>query len=329
MLLMAFGGPDRLEEVGPFMARLMGREPGQEAVARTQARYSAIGGCSPLPGIAATIADALRAALASRGDDVPVAVGMRYCSPGMSEGLAALADAGAGRVVAVSLSPFDSASSSGAYRTALAEAASAYPDLTIVEASSFRDAAGFLAALRRGCTDALRSLSGEHIGVLFTAHSLPATDPDTGRYSAQLASAAVAVASASGLEAHAHARRRQTWLPGVDAFGSGVSRRPWLLSYQSKGQRGGEWLGPDIADVLRAMSAAGFDGVAVCPIGFATDHMETLYDLDVDAAEVARMLGLAFARGALPNDSHDMVEALVAVVEPLLGSEDSEMKGRA
>ncbi len=324
VLLMAFGGPDTLDAVGPFMAQLTGREPSADALDRVQARYRVIGGCSPLPGTAAALADALRLALARQGSEVPTAVGMRYCSPTIAEGLAGLAEVGADRVVAVSLSPFDSASSSRAYSAALAAASAAYPQLTVVEAPSFRDGTGFLAALRRGCRGALKPLIGKHAGVVFTAHSLPATDPDAPRYASQLASAAVAVASASGLDAHAAHRRRQSWLPGIEAFGSGRGERPWLLAYQSRGQRGDDWLEPDVAEVLRAMAAAGFEGVAVCPIGFATDHMETLYDLDVDAAEVARLVGLAFERAAVPNDSSDMVEALMAVAEPLLGSEESE-----
>lgn len=324
VLLMAFGGPDSLEAVGPFMEGLTGRAPSADALERVRARYVAIGGGSPLPRIATAIAEALRVALSRRGGEVPVAVGMRYCSPSIAEGLDRLVDAGVDRVVAVSLSPFDSASSSRAYGAALAEAAAGRPDLIVVEAPSFRESPGFLAALRRGCTAALRPLAGSHAGVVFTAHSLPATDPDASRYAAQLASAATAVASASGLDAHAGHRRRQSWLPGIDAFGSGRGERPWLLAYQSRGLRGDAWLEPDVTEVLRAMAAAGFDGVAVCPVGFATDHMETLYDLDVDAAEVARSAGLVFERAAVPNDSSDMVEALVAVTEPLLGDDENE-----
>ena len=103
-------------------------------------------------------------------------------------------------------------------------------------------------------------------------------------------------------------------LAGVDAFGGRNGDAPWLLAFQSKGRRGGAWLGPDLDDVIDAAGAAGYRALVVLPIGFALDHMETLYDLDVSSAERARDAGLLFARALAPNDAAPMIDALAASV---------------
>lgn len=313
VLLMAFGGPDSLEAVGPFCENLMGRMPSAEVLEQIKARYARIGGGSPLPAIAGRVASRLQAEIG-----VPVAVGMRYWQPSIAEGLQQLADAGVTRVVALSLSPFESPASSGAYRAAIAEAAPALPALTVVEAPSFRCAPTFVSSLADAARDAVVALpAASRRAVVFTAHSLPLEDGGAERYVAELRETTAAVAEAAGLPASAEGG--QTWLPGVEAFGSDTAEVPWLFAYQSKGRRGGEWLVPDVADVLKSLAEAGYEAVAVSPVGFATDHMETLYDLDIDAAGLAADLGLAFARAAVPNDSDRMAEALASVVEPLLG----------
>jgi protoporphyrin/coproporphyrin ferrochelatase len=319
VLLMGFGGPDSLDAVAPFCTNLMGREPSAEALERIKDRYRAIGGASPLPAIAADIACKLEAALTVAGRDVPVAVGMRYWHPLMAEGLQRLARAGVTRVVTASLSPFESPASSGAYREAVARAASGSPELTVLEAPSFRSEPAFVGSLADAAAAAVASLpSSARRAVVFTAHSLPVGEGGEERYAAELRETATAVAARAGFAPPAEGGV-QGWLPGVEAYGSDSAEVPWLFAYQSKGQRGGEWLGPDIADVLRASAEAGYEAVAVSPVGFATDHMETLYDLDVVAASLAGEFGLAFSRAAVPNDSDRMVEALAGMVGPLLG----------
>jgi ferrochelatase len=111
---------------------------------------------------------------------------------------------------------------------------------------------------------------------------------------------------------------KQHWLPGIDAYGTENAGTPWLLTYQSKGARPGPWLEPDVLDCVRAMAKAGFDGVIFAPVGFATDHMETLYDLDVEACGLALDLGMDYQRVAVPNDEPEMISALAEVVGPLL-----------
>jgi ferrochelatase len=107
-------------------------------------------------------------------------------------------------------------------------------------------------------------------------------------------------------------------LGGIEAFGTLDGSSPWIVAYQSKGMRPGAWLEPDIEDVFRAAAEGGFTNVVVCPIGFATDHMETLYDLDIVAREDAESVGLGFARAVVPNDSEALIEALAGLVEPML-----------
>jgi ferrochelatase len=249
VLLMGFGGPDSLEAVAPFMANLMGREPSPEAVQRATRRYLTIGGASPLPHIAREIAGKLSEKL-----NIPVAVGMRYWNPFMTEGLAELAAAGVDRVVAVSLSPFESRHSAGGYRASLAEAAKQFPDMTVVEAPSFRRSPDFLMALADGVDAALADLPKEarRRAVLFTAHSLPLADLGDDPYVDELRETAAEVAARTGLPRAADSGK-QGWLKHVDAYGTGQAPVPWMVAYQSKGQRGSEWLEPDIADVIAAM----------------------------------------------------------------------------
>lgn len=316
VLLMAYGGPDCLDAVGPFMCDLTGREPGPEMLARIQARYAAIGGKSPLPEIAHGFAAALEAKLAEVDLAVPVVVGFRYAPPKIGEVLEGLYEAGIRAVVGVSLSPFESKSTSTAYSGAVDEALDRLPGMRVVYAPAFATLPEFAALHERSLRSALDSLDapGDRILTAFTAHSLPVADLETPeRYVAGLrevsSTIALEVGFAPGADFSASER-----LPGIAAFGAPDSARPWVLAYQSKGQRAGDWIGPDIADVMEIAAREGFEGIAVSPIGFATEHMETRYDLDVVETERASRLGLQFARGAAPNSAPELVDAVAASV---------------
>jgi ferrochelatase len=151
--------------------------------------------------------------------------------------------------------------------------------------------------------------------VVFTAHSLPVADIEADpAYVDQLRETAVAVAArcrlgdADGFEA----------LEGIEPFGGHSGAMPWLLAFQSKGRRGGEWIGPDLDDVIDAAVTAGFGSVVISPIGFAMDHMETVYDLDVCAADRALSADIEFARAIAPNDEKKMIETLRDAVNAVL-----------
>ncbi len=318
VLLTGFGGPDSLEAVGPFMRNLSGREPSDELVERVRKRYLAIGGSSPLGEIAGEMAQALREALAEQGSPMPVEVGMRYWRPYIPDGMARLKDAGCDRIVTLSLSPFESKVAHGAYREAIAEAASALGGLDVVEAPLAATLPEYVDLFASATFSTLAELESQEGAVLlFTAHSLPgedlvADDP----YVAGLMAVADAVADQLGVPPGSH-NVGEPVLPGISTFGSIDPIRPWFLAYQSKGARPGDWLGPDLDDVIAAAAAGGATRVVVCPIGFMTDHMETLYDLDVVAADAALSAGIDFARVPVPNEDLGLVGAMARMVRQI------------
>jgi len=318
VLLTAFGGPDSLESVGPFMERFMGREPSPSGLAAAQDKYRAIGGSSPLPAIAATIAASLEGQLAHRGYDAVVRAGMRYWEPSIESALTELVEQGARRVVMVSLSAFESRVTCESYRAAALEVADDIEYLDVCEAPmlhmapQYRDFFGHALAHSLGNSGATQPL------VVMTAHSLPVDDlQEDDPYVGGLREVSDAVATIAGLAGGADFADDER-LPGIAAFGSLEPPTPWLQGYQSRGARPVQWLGPDLEHVMEVAVGAGYDGVVVVPIGFAADHMETLYDLDLKAAERAIVLGLDFVRTRVPNDDDSFVEALVWAVEPLL-----------
>lgn len=319
ILLLGFGGPDSLESVEPFMSALMGRVPSPELVERICGNYRAIGGKSPLLDIANDIAEALGARLAEHGHDVVVRVGMRYWHPYIADSLRELAAAGCERVVSVSLSPFESKVASGQYRRAIEEALAEIGELEVVEAPLASELPAFADFLAESITVAMSGLvSEEDCLVAFTAHSLPeadlvANDP----YVAGLERVASEIAERLGWAKGAR-EAGAPLLEGISAFGSVGSPQPWLLVYQSKGARPGAWLEPSLDALIDAASAAGIGSVAVCPIGFVTDHMETLFDLDTVAAARAAEAGVAFVRAPVPNDDELVVAALAEAVAKLV-----------
>jgi len=318
VLLTAFGGPDSLEAVGPFMARFMGAEPAPAVVAAAQKKYRAIGGSSPLPGVAAAIALSLERHLVHRRYDVVVRAGMRYWEPSIASAVGELVSAGAERVVTVSLSAFESRVTCEAFRAEAHAAARAIELTAVCETPMLHKAPQYRDFFGHACAHLLEHVGAARPLVVMTAHSLPMADVGADDpYAAGLREVSDAVAAIAGLGEGAPFAQDER-LPGVEAFGSLGGVVPWLQAYQSRGVRPGEWLGPDLVDVMGKAASAGFDGVVIVPIGFAIDHMETLWDLDIDAAERARALGLEFARTRVPNDDDTFIEALMWAVEPLL-----------
>jgi ferrochelatase len=312
VLLTAFGGPRNLDEVAPFMRSLLGMEPPEAALAEAKRKYVAIGGGSPLPAMADRIATLLRFRLGG----VPVEVGMRHSEPSIESAVARLASAGVEEIVVVSLSPFDAEVTTGAYREAV-DAAAAQQGLAVVPSGPYHRSGSFIDVLGGGVAEALRAAerSGKRTLVLFSAHSLPLSDlAKDPTYELQLRETATAVAAHAGLGAPSVVDGVQ----GLGAFGGTGGAAAWLLGFQSKGRRGGEWAGPDLGDVIDAAAAAGYGAIVVSPIGFALDHMETLYDIDVVAAGRAPAPGLEFHRAPVPNDDARMIDALAQAVELVL-----------
>lgn len=318
VLLTAFGGPDSLDAVGPFMARFMGREPAPHVVSAAQEKYRAIGGASPLPATAAAIATSLEEHLRSAGHDVVVRAGMRYWDPSISSALHELRAEGATRVVMASLSAFESQVTCEAYRTEAHDAVCSIEIASICEAPSLSHAPQYRDFFGHACAHALDAIAASRPLVVMTAHSLPVADlMEDDPYPGGLREVADAVAAIAGL-AEGTAFAGDERLPGVAAFGSLDAPVPWLLAYQSRGVRPGEWLGPDLGAVMEVAASVGYDGVVAVPIGFAIDHMETLWDLDVDAVARSAELGVTFVRTPVPNTDDQFVEALVWAIGPLL-----------
>jgi len=314
VLLTGYGGPDSLDAVGPFMKNLIGVEPSAELLERVKRRYLAIGGSSPLTGIANDIAMAIGNDLAAAGAPMPVAVGMAYWDPFIGDALRDLKAQGCDRIIAVSLSPYESRIAHGAYREAIDRAAGEIGGIDVIEAplvSQLDDYASYFAsAIAVALTDIEPS---DGIIVVFSAHSLPESDLVEGDpYVAGLQRTANSVALALGLPEGAVAT--SPLLGGLELFGSSDPPRAWFLAYQSKGNRPGEWLGPNLEDVIEAAAGTQIGGLVVCPIGFMTDHMETMYDLDIVAADKALQADLEFVRIPVPNDHPQIVSAIAKML---------------
>jgi len=290
ILLMAFGAPDSDQAIGPFMANLLGgRQPSAELVERVKERYRLIGGKSPLLEITRQQASALERLLndACEGN-YRVYVGMGYWHPYIGETITHMAADGISQVVAVSLSPHYTRVSTGAYIRALERAvAEIESPLEIILAGSLHHHPLFIEALAEKVAAGLARFPGHReVKVVFTAHSLPVNYIETGDpYVEELNQTVRALAARTGLT-------------------------DWRLAYQSKGGGQGAWLEPQVEDVLENLAASGHKEVLLVPVGFATDHVETLYDLDIGIQKHADSLGLHLERAEALNTSPTFIAAL-------------------
>ncbi len=318
VLVLGYGGPDSIEAVRPFMCNLMGREPSDELLQRVCRRYLTIGGSSPLLGIAKSIAEKLSEDLAEKGHDVVVTVGMRYWNPYIPDAMQGLKDAGCEKIVTLSLSPFESKVAVHKSREVVHEVAEGL-GLEIVEAPLVGTLPDFDEYLAGATAYGLTQLEpNEGALVAFTAHSLPLSDlQENDPYVAGLERTAQAVAERLGLMLGTEGAGGPLF-ESFRAFGSVAAPRGWFLVYQSKGAKPGDWLEPSLDDLIDACVEVGVPAICVCPIGFLTDHMETLYDLDVVAADKALTADMEFVRAPVPNDDAGVVAAMAELVAGLL-----------
>lgn len=299
------------------MCNLTGREPSPELTERVRGRYEQIGGCSPLLEIAGELADGVAAALAAAGTPMPVEVGMRYWQPFISDAVDSLVTAGAELIVMVSLSPYEAEVTHGEYRAAVDAAAMGHAGVQVIDAPLLSAIPAFLDLQSAAAAEAMATLDSSSAPLVFSAHSLPVADVERDdSYVRGLEAAADEVASRLGLPVGALTEV----LPGVRAHGAVGGARPWLVAYQSQGARGGAWLGPDLDDVIDVAAESGHTGVVVVPLGFATDHMETRYDLDVVARQKADEAGIAFVRSALPNAHATLSEGIARAIQDVVSS---------
>ncbi|MFU8891448.1 MAG: ferrochelatase [Anaerosomatales bacterium] len=320
VMIVGFGGPDCLDSVQPFMCNLMGYEPSEELVDRVRMRYLTIGGASPLPAIAGDIAGKLEAKLAEDEHRIPVVVGMRYWEPFIGDTLRGLYEHGFRRVIVVSLSPFESKVATGAYREALDEAVGDLEGMELVEAPPLHTMSGFGGLHVGGAAEALMEVKDHKPSLLvFTAHSLPVEDLDEDDpYVPEIRGVVDRIVSVLQTESGTELDGSDSRLEGVQTYGYLGPPQSWVMAFQSKGNRPGEWLGPDVDDVVDVAIAGGFKAIIASPVGFATDHMETLYDLDVVLAGRVLDADIEFARAPVPNADALLIDSIAEVIEPLL-----------
>jgi len=308
LLLLAFGGPRSLDEVELLLTRLFkGRKPSPDQLERVKERYRLIGGCSPLSEITSDQAKALEKELNARGHEFGSYVGMRYCHPLIEETLKQIVRDGVREIVALPMTPFQSRASTGAY---IAEVNQVNEKLGGVVSISFVKQWHchplFIEALREKIEEGLKEFEptvrrGVHL--LFTAHSLPR----------------------SIIEKDPYVKEIEESIKGV--VGS-LDARPWHMAFQSKGVGPEEWVGPDVESVLTELSGQGVGEVLVVPIGFVSDHIEILYDIDILYQEKAKALGIVLKRTPSLNTSEKFIQALASAVEEQLGGfEDSRVQG--
>jgi ferrochelatase len=280
---MAYGSPDRLEDVPAYYADIRGGRPiAPEHLADLVARYRALGieDSNPLNEITEQTRVGLEEELG-----IPVFAGMRHWHPRIADAAERALQGGADTIVGLVLAPHYSAMSIGKYRDQLEEAVGGRAELRFVD--SWGAEPSFVDVLENRVRDSLAS-EGTH--VVFTAHSLPARILDSGDpYQDQLFETASLVAGAAGIS-------------------------NWSFSYQSESPTGEPWLGPDILDHLTELHDRGVTDVLVCPVGFVADHLEIRWDIDTEAAQRANELGLRLRRIEMPNADPAFVRVLAGLV---------------
>ncbi|HYA86450.1 MAG TPA: ferrochelatase [Nitrospirota bacterium] len=290
IILIALGGPRGLDDVGPFMTAFMGRPAPPPVISAVIERYKLIGGKSPLPEIVKGQAALLAKEL---GTGYRVYEGFRHSAPSIAESYELAVRDGATRVIGLSLSPFETAVTTGTYRSAFEPLGDGAIAKTFIP--SWHDNALFIDAWEERISEGLQRFHPERrtsAVVIFTNHSIPARyiiagDP----YQRQIGETVKLVVERLNI-------------------------RLWRIAWQSKGARATEpWLEPDVESTLDKIKQEGYATVLEVPLGFTCDNMETLYDIDVLHRSHAKKLGIEFERAESLNTSKRFIKALADVVK--------------
>jgi len=312
VLVMAYGGPNSLDDIEPYLLDIRGGRPtSPELIEEIRQRYARIGGRSPLLEITRAQASALERCLndispsQESAPDYRVYVGMRHWKPYIREVVAQIAADGCENGIAICMAPHASKMSTGAYLQKLREALQAQEalnmPLTMDFIESWYDQPFLIESLARKVQAAAEQFppaARSQIHHLFTAHSLPAVLQEQGDpYVDQLQQTARLLAQELGLSAG-----------------------QWTFGYQSAGASGGRWLGPSIEDILPEFAKAGIRNVLVTPVGFMADHVEILFDLDIEAQEIAKEHDIHLVRSQSLNASPDFIQGLAKFIAERLAS---------
>lgn len=297
VLLIAFGGPERMEDVRPFLDNVLrGRPVPRERYESVVHHYELIGGRSPLNEYTMKQAAGLRATLAADGPALPVYVGMRNWSPYIADTLAAMRRDGVRHVLGLILAPHRAEASFERYMGSVADGCAALgaDAPTVTYAGPWFDHPLFIETMAARTRDALAEAPDAPL--VFTAHSIPAPMAGESPYVRELETSARLTAAAVGR--------------GAD----------FAIAYQSRsGGPRDPWLEPDINDVIRERGARGERALVVVPIGFVCDHVEVRYDLDIEARATAESVGMRLVRAETANDHPTFARMLAAVVRAHAG----------
>ncbi|MHB1629038.1 MAG: ferrochelatase [Bacilli bacterium] len=314
VLVMAYGTPAERDEIEPYYTHIRrGRPPTKELLDQLKGRYEAIGGCSPLNRITREEARLLEQELNRRNlsgrefaanghGGCSVYVGMKHCPPFIADVVGEMAREGVARCVGVVLAPHYSSMSVAVYIREATEAAALHGLAKPLFVRQWHLQGAFLDALEerlRATLDRCSESEKERLKIVFSAHSLPQRIAAQGDpYPEQLLETSRALADRIG------------WAD-------------WQFGWQSAGRTSEPWLGPDILQVMDGLAAQGYRAVISCPVGFVSDHLEVLYDLDIEAAAQAGRLGMRFERTSSLNTDHRLIEALASAVEEALHDDES------
>lgn len=292
ILLMAYGTPNSADEVEAYYTHIRGgKTPAAESVEILKQRYALVGGRTPLLEITEAVRAQLEIVLSADGDE-RVYIGMKHWHPYIADTMCKMQDDGIRSFRAIALAPHYARISIGGYRKAVEAANAELNGFEIEMAESWHRHPLFIALMVKRVREALALFSPENrsdVLTIFSAHSLPERirtwdDP----YERELAESAEAVAQAAGLA-------------------------NWQIAWQSAGETGELWIGPDILEALDDVANNGVRAVLQVPIGFVSDHLEIFFDIDHEAVQRARDLGVEFRRTALPNSSPDFIHTLAAI----------------
>jgi ferrochelatase len=290
---MAFGGPNSAEDVEPFLHTVLGREVSTTVLHRVKERYRLIGGHSPLLEITLRQARGLQDTLNARDHKFKVYVGMRHWHPFIDETFEEIQRDGIDRVVALSLSPYESKMSTEPYVLALQKAMAASEGKVEVSiATGWYTHPLFLRALAEKLREGLVTFPTEvrnRVHIVFSAHSLPKT----------------------AITGDPYVKQIEATIRGIIGI---TGPFPWRLAFQSRGGKRGDWLNPEVTTVLQELMGKGHLEILMVPVGFVSDNVETLYDIDILYKEQAESMGVSFRRSPSLNDSDTFIGALSNIV---------------
>jgi ferrochelatase len=297
ILLMAYGTPETPDDIAPYYTHIRGgREPSAEAVERLKRRYEIVGGRTPLLEITNAVRDALERELNATpfGPRSRVYVGMKHWHPFIGDVVPTLVNDGVSDLVAIALAPHYSRMSIGGYQNAVETAIGAIGrPIAVRFVRNWHLNAGFIELIAQRVLESLTQWpepTRAQVTTVFSAHSLPERIREWGDpYEQQLLESCHAVAKRAGID-------------------------NWRFAWQSAGETGEPWLGPDICDVLATLHADGVRHVLSVPIGFVSDHLEILYDIDYEATRKADALGMTLRRTRMPNADPAFIKVLASVV---------------